>query len=81
MQEQMDPDDEEEEGTESDAPDDDYAWQGEAYENKDRFTDIPRSNIVQLSCGKYHVFHHQCLMLWIDGQKIRNEKFKEIYEH
>ena len=65
--EQIEAADEEGEETESDGADEANVWQGEQQENQNTFDGISRSSVVQLSCGRYHIFHQKCLLQWVDG--------------
>ena len=59
-------------------------WKGEdnekAREAALKYKDVPKANIVELKCGKSHVFHHRCLLLWVDGQGVKADKFAEMTE-
>ena len=63
---------EEDEETDSDGYDN-WDFYNDENEGKDKFDNIPRDHIVQLTCGKYHAFHSKCLMMWVDGQKLRTD--------
>ena len=58
-------------------------WKGEdnekAREAALRYKDVPKASIVDLKCGKSHVFHQRCLQLWVDGQGVNQDKFAEVY--